>query len=368
MTSTDRDYYEILGVARNASEVEIKKAYKRLAHKYHPDLNQNSKDAEEKFKELSEAYGVLCDSQKRELYDRYGKEGLRGAGFSPGFSSVDDIFSSFGSIFEDFFGFGMGGRGRQRRRGPARGADLRYDLEISFREAVLGVEKEITLNHPVQCETCKGSGAKSGTSRTRCQKCQGSGQLLQSQGFFSIAMTCPICRGAGETIETPCEVCQGSGQVPKERKAAVKIPAGVDDGVRMRLSGEGEPGEPGGVPGDLYVFLQVLPDKRFVREGADLHTELEIDFVQAIFGAEVELPLLEEAQTVEIKSGSQPNDTIVLRGQGVPKLRGHGKGDLVVHLKVAIPKKISKPQEELLRQYAKISKIETSHKKKSFFK
>jgi len=365
------DYYEILGVARNADEAELKKAYRRLAIECHPDRNRGSKEAEEKFKELAEAYGVLGDPHKRQMYDRFGKEGLRGAGFAPGFSSVEDIFSSFGSIFDDLFGFGFGGRrGRGQGRdpnGPRRGADLRYDLSISFRESVQGGEHKLTLAHRIKCEVCSGSGAAPGTSRKTCSRCGGSGQFMQNQGFFTIASTCPGCSGAGSTVESPCRECRGSGLVERERQVSVTIPAGVDDGVRMRLGGEGEAGEYGGPQGDLYVFLHVEPDERFLRDGYDLHLEADIDFAQAALGATIEVPLLDEEREVKIRRGTQPGDTTVLRGEGVPRLRGHGKGDLVVHLNVKIPKKLSAEQEQLLRRWAEITEFEVNKKKKGLF-
>jgi molecular chaperone DnaJ len=363
----EQDYYEILGIGRDASDAEIKKAYKRLAVQYHPDRNQGSKEAEEKFKDLAEAYSVLSDPRKRDLYNRFGKDGLQGAGFSPGFQSVDDIFSSFGSIFDDLFGFSFGGGRRSRsRRGPRRGPDLRYDMEIPFHEAVLGAERDIELAHAVRCETCNGTGAAPGTAKKACTTCHGSGQIVQRQGFFTLSTTCPTCHGAGEVIETPCGECHGSGKVEKMRTVTLTIPAGVDDGTRMRLSEEGEPGDLGGPPGDLYVFLHVQPDKRFVRDGVDLHTEAEIDFVQAVLGTEVEVPLIDGTRAVEVKRGTQPGETIVLRGEGVSHLRGHGKGDLVIHLSVNIPKKLKKDQEELLRQYAESAGLDVSGKRGLF--
>jgi molecular chaperone DnaJ len=366
LSDSDRDYYQILGVTKNAGEADIKKAYRRLAVQYHPDRNEGSKDAEEKFKEIAEAYSVLSDPDKRRLYDQFGKEGLRGAGFQPGFSSVEDILSSFGSIFGDLFGFGFGGRGRTRR-GPVRGADLRYDLRISFEEAVLGIEREIEIDHPVACETCQGEGTAPGTSRKTCAQCGGSGQVVRSQGFFTMATTCPVCSGQGEVIEQPCQTCRGEGRVPKSRTLALTIPPGVDDGTRMRLSAEGEPGDRGGPPGDLYVFLHVQPHERLVRDGNDLHVEAEIDFVQAVLGASVEIPLVQGVKEVDVPRGAQPGDTIVLRGTGVPRLRGYGRGDLIVHLRVRIPKQLDEAQERLLREYAELTGAKVTKKRKGFF-
>ncbi len=362
----DRDYYEILGIEKNADESEIKKAYRRLAVKYHPDRNDGSKEAEEKFKEISEAYGVLSDPEKRQVYDRFGKDGLKGAGYQPGFSSVEDIFSNFGSIFGDLFGFGFGGGGR-RRNGPVRGSDLRYDLSISFEDAVLGCEREIQVQHPVQCETCSGTGAAPGTGKKTCQQCGGRGQILRSQGFFTMSSTCPICHGTGEIIEQPCKDCKGTGRTPKERTLTLTIPAGVDDGTRMRLSGEGEPGARGGPPGDLYVFITVKPHEKFVRDGNDLHLEVDIDFAQAALGTTVEIPLIQGTKKLDVPKGSQPGDTLVIRGAGVPSIRGYGKGDLVAHLRVVIPKRLSDDQERIIREYAEVTGTDVAKKRKGFF-
>jgi len=360
------DYYQILGVTKNASEAEIKKAYRKLAVQYHPDRNQGSREAEEKFKEIAEAYSVVSDPDKRQIYDRYGKEGLRGAGVQPDFSSVDDILSSFGNIFGDLFGFGFSGRGRGTR-GPGRGADLRYDLEISLENAVLGAERELELTHPVHCETCKGTGAKPGTEREACKHCGGTGQLIQNQGFFTMSQTCPICRGQGSMVKEPCPDCQGEGRVERKRTVNLNIPPGVDEGTRMRLSDEGEPGTRGGPPGDLYVFLHLADHELFVRQDNDLHAEMAIDFSQAVLGTTVEVPLIEGTQKMDIPRGSQPGDLLMIRGAGVPRLRGYGRGDLIVHIKVEIPRKLKEPQEKLIREYAELSKVDVAKKRKGFF-
>jgi molecular chaperone DnaJ len=365
--ANDQDYYQILELTKNATGPEIKKAYRKLAVEFHPDRNEGSKEAEEKFKEIAEAYQVLSDPEKRQLYDQYGRDGLRGAGYQPGFSSVDDILSSFGSIFGDLFGFGFSGSRGGSRGGPMRGADLRYDLQIPFEQAVLGAEHEIELDHPVACEVCSGTGAKDGTAKTTCAQCRGTGQVVRSQGFFTMASTCPICSGLGEVIETPCEACQGEGRVPKQRQLSLTIPAGVDDGTRMRLSTEGEPGARGGPPGDLYVFLHVQPHDKLVRDGTDLHTEAPIDMVQAVLGTTVEIPLIEGSKEIDVPRGSQPGDTIVMHGAGVPRLRGYGRGDLIVHLRVSIPKKLDETQDRLLREYAELSELKVATKRKGFF-
>jgi len=363
--AAEHDYYAILGVEKNASVDEIKRAYRRLAVKYHPDHNQGSTEAEERFKEISEAYQVLSDPDKRQVYDRYGRDGLRGAGVNPGFSSVDEILSSFGSIFGDLFGMG-GGRGRAQR-GPRRGADLRYDLEIPFAETVLGGEHALDLETLVACEACQGSGARPGTGRRACPRCRGSGAVVQNMGPFTLSSPCPGCHGEGSMLESPCPTCRGEGRVPKPRSLTVQIEPGVDDGVRIRLAGAGEPGPHGGPPGDLYVFVHVRPDPRFVREGHDLHTQVELDFAQAALGTSVEVELVEGKKTLDVPRGSQPGDTLTLRGAGVPRLRAYGRGDVVVHLKVNIPRDLDEREEALLREYAELRQKAVAKKRKGLF-
>jgi len=359
-----RDYYEVLGVAKNASDREIKKAYRKLALDNHPDRNPDDAQAEERFKEASEAYRVLSEPTKRDTYDRFGHEGLRGSGFS-GFSGVEDIFSHFGDLFSEIFGGSGFGGGFGGARG--RGADLRHDLTLTFEEAVKGCEKEIEVPRLVVCEECGGSGAAAGTTPQTCTTCGGAGAVVQQQGFFTLQTTCPRCRGRGVTIEDPCRTCSGSGRAEISRTVAVKIPPGVDTGLRLRLSGEGEAGERGGPPGDLYVFLEVQPDDRWIRDGADLFLDREISFVQAALGTTITIPTLEGDKQIEISPGSQPGTVVGLTGAGVPQLRGYGRGDLIVRLLITIPKKPSAEEDALLREYAELTGQQVLARKKGFF-
>jgi len=345
---TKRDYYEILGVPPNADDGEIKKAYRQLALKYHPDRNPGNKEAEERFKEASEAYEVIRDPEKRSLYDRFGHEGLRGTGFS-GFSGFEDIFSSFSDIFEDFFGFGTG---RRRATAPKKGADLRYDLTISFMDAVLGKEKEIEIERFEVCGTCKATGIQPGTKKETCAACRGSGQVIHSQGFFTLRTTCSRCRGQGFFIPHPCENCRGTGKVKKPKKIPLKIPAGVDTGSRLRVSGEGMEGERGGRPGDLYVVLNVEPHPFFERQGDDVLCQIPISFPQAALGAEMEVPTLNGSKKLTIPPGTQSGEVFTLRSLGIPHLHGFGKGDQHIHVVVKIPTKLNKRQKELLKEFA----------------
>ncbi len=344
-----RDYYEVLGVAREASESEIKKAYRRLAMEYHPDRNPDNPEAEEKFKEASTAYSVLSDADKRQQYDRFGHDGLRGGGFE-GFRGVDDIFSAFGDLFGDLFG------GRRGRRGPARGSDLRMDLRLSFAEAVHGTEKEVTVQRTVACGTCQGSGAKKGTRPESCETCQGKGQVLHSQGFFVIQTTCPACRGRGSTIRDVCGDCRGSGTDREESKLTVSVPGGVDDGQTLRLAGKGEASPEGGQSGHLYVVLHVAPDERFHREGDDILTEVPISVVKAVLGGTVSVPTLDDncegTVEVDVEPGTQPGDHIVRRGKGIRRLQGRGHGDHVVQFRVVVPKDLSRKERELFDELA----------------
>lgn len=349
-----RDYYEILSVDRNASEGELKKAYRKMAMQYHPDRNPGNAEAEDKFKEAAEAYEVLSNSEKRKIYDAYGHEGLSGQGFSGGFSDASDIFSAFGSIFEDFFGFSGGGGGRSRGR---RGADLRYNLELEFEEAVFGVEKEIEFEKEVTCGKCDGTGAKPGTKKATCSTCGGAGQVRRNQGFFSIVVACPTCEGEGSVIKSHCPECRGKGRVSKSKKVNVKIPAGVDSGVRLRVASEGQAGADGGPAGDLYVFLDVAPSKYFQREEEDVVFNLSLGIAQASLGCKVEVPILGgKTMEIQVPPGTQHGHRITVAGEGIPHLRGVGRGDYIVQVKILVPKKLSKEQRALLERYAEISK------------
>lgn len=354
-----RDYYEVLGISRVASDEEIKKSYRKLAMKYHPDRNPGDKEAEEAFKDAAEAYEVLRDPQKRQMYDQFGHEGLKGTGFR-GFSGFEDIFSSFGDIFEDFFGFGT----RRGRTAARKGADLRYDLELSFIDAAFGKETAIEVPRSIQCDTCMGKGTKPGTYPVNCPGCQGRGQVTRSQGFFSISTTCPHCHGEGRIITDPCGDCRGTGRVKRKKKVSVKIPGGVEDGSRLRLRGEGEEGEMGGVPGDLYVVLHIEPHPFFEREGSDIICQVPISFTQAALGAEIEIPTLEGMKKINVPRGTQSGHILHLKGQGTYRLRGMGRGDQIVQIIVKTPTKLTKRQEELLKEFTGISGVETRAKKR----
>ncbi|MBI3092337.1 MAG: molecular chaperone DnaJ [Candidatus Tectomicrobia bacterium] len=346
---TKRDYYEVLGVSRSANTEEIKKAYRKLALKHHPDRNPGNQDAEEKFKEAAEAYEVLRDAEKRQLYDRFGHEGLKGSGFA-GFHDFDDIVTSFGDIFGDLFGFGR----RGRRSSARQGADLRYDLEIDFMEGVRGAEREIEIEKYTRCHACEGTGARPGTSPITCPTCAGRGQVSRTQGFFELRTTCPACRGQGTIIREPCDDCHGGGRVRSKKRLSLKIPAGVDTGARLRLTGEGEEGMDGGPPGDLYIDLYVREHEFFKREGAHLICTIPISFSLAALGGKLEVPTLEGSEAIEIPRGTQSGAVFRLPGRGIPSLRGYGAGDQILQITVRTPTKLSKRQEELLRELAEI--------------
>jgi molecular chaperone DnaJ len=349
---TKRDYYEVLGIEPNATEQEIKSAYRKMALKFHPDRNPGDHKAEEAFKEAAEAYAILADQEKKGLYDRFGHAGVgsaAGGGFDPTiFADFSDIFAGLGDVFGlgDIFGQ------RRRRGGPQRGADLRYDLEISFEESASGSETTIQIPREETCETCKGSGAAAGTSAETCSQCKGSGQLRYQQGFLTVARPCSTCRGTGKTIAKPCVGCRGAGRVSRERKLTVKIPAGIATGQRLRLYGEGEHGSAGGPSGDLYVVVHVQEHSFFHREEDDLYCEMPISFPTLALGGSVKVPTLDGREDVHIPAGTQPGTRFKLRGKGMPHVNGRGHGDLHVIARVAVPKKLSKEQKRLLEELA----------------
>jgi molecular chaperone DnaJ len=356
----NRDYYEILSVHRDASEEEIKKAYRKQAMKFHPDKNPGDKESEEKFKEAAEAYEVLSDKEKRQIYNQYGHEGLKGTGFT-GFHGFEDIFSSFGDIFEDFFGFsGSRSSGRTRAR---KGKDLRYDTELTLEEAFSGKEETISFQKWVACETCNGTGVTPGSDVKRCNTCQGNGSVITAQGFFRIKTTCPTCKGQGTIIEKPCKACRGAGRVQAKKDLTLKIPSGVDNGSQMRLRGEGEPGENGGPAGDLFVVIHIKEHPLFSRDGDNLFCEIPISFVQAALGDKIAIPIIGQEETKEIKipQGSQPGDVITAPGQGMPGLSRKHRGDLYIKLNIVIPKKLNSRQKELLEEFAKAEGTKTSN-------
>jgi molecular chaperone DnaJ len=349
--ATKRDYYDILGVHRDASPEEIKSSFRRLARQYHPDVNK-SHDAEEKFKELNEAYAVLADPQKRAAFDRYGHAGLDGFGGMPDFTNVD-----LGDIFEELFGFGFGRRsGRQQRNAPRRGADLQYNLTLDFEEAVFGAEKEVEFTRDEVCTRCDGEGAEPGTSKSTCPTCGGSGEVRASRqtifGSMVQVTTCPNCRGTGTIVGSPCKVCNGRGLERKTVKKKVAVPAGVDSGTQVRLNGEGQPGLNGGPQGDLYIALNVRPHKYFHRRDDDILLDLDINVAQATLGADVEVPTVDGPAELSIPTGVQPGKVLRMRNKGVPHLRGSGRGDQLVMVSVSIPNKLNAEQRKLFEQLA----------------
>lgn len=365
-----QDYYQTLGVDRNSSADEIKKAYRKLAMKYHPDKNPGDKAAEDKFKEASEAYSVLSDADKKSRYDRFGHAGVQGGagggGYHQGFDNVEDIFSSFSDIFGDFFGGNMGGARRGGGSRQRRGADLRYMLEVNLAEVISGAEKELEFDSEKSCGVCSGNGSEPGKQSEICPTCGGTGQVVSSQGFFSVATSCPACRGNGKLIRHPCKSCKGKGRTMEDRKIRVTIPKGVATGTRLRISGEGEGGYMGGPSGDLYVEIRVRDDARYERQGDDLYGSLEISYVQALLGAEVEVDTMDGRKKITVPPGTSQGQILKMKGLGIPHIRGGNRGDLCWGIKILIPKKLSKDEEKLLREIAK-TRDEAVLDKKGFF-
>ncbi len=361
--TTQRCYYEILEVERTANEGELKSAFRKAAMQHHPDRNPGDPEAEKRFKECNEAYSILSDPQKRAAYDRYGHAGLGGGGGGgAGFGGFQDASDIFSDVFGDVFGEMFGGGGR-RSGGPQRGQDLRYDLEITLEQAFTGAEVNLKVPSTQTCDTCDGSGAKPGTQPTTCQTCAGHGRVRASQGFFSIERSCPRCGGQGRIITDPCRTCHGVGQVRKERTLQVRIPAGVDDGARIRLQGEGDAGQRGGPRGDLYIFLSLRPHELFTRDGLDLYCDTPVPMWMAVLGGEIEAPAMcpdgmksGDADScrakVKVPEGAQSGDVVRLRGRGMPSLRGRERGDLLVSLKVETPVRLTARQKELMRELA----------------
>lgn len=361
-TMTKRDYYEVLSVSKTSSIEEIKRSYRKLAMQYHPDRNPGDAEAEVKFKEAAEAYDVLSDPEKKERYDRYGHAGLNSmGGAGSGFSNLNDIFEMFGDIFG---GFNMGGGGRTRR---SQGQDLQIDIELDLVDAFKGVIKPIEFNRAEVCNECNGTRMKKGSRPAKCNRCGGRGAVVSRQGFFQIQVACPSCGGRGEIITDPCSKCDGQGQVLSKRKLEVNIPAGIDNGSRIRLPGEGEVSEIGGPRGDLYCRVRVKPHNVFQRDGTDLLCEVPITFSQAALGGELEVPTLTGASSVTLSRGTNHGDIFRLRGKGMPDVRGRGHGDLLIRTLIDIPKKLTKRQEELLRELAEIDQKHVSQERKGFF-
>jgi molecular chaperone DnaJ len=349
----------VLGVTRTCTEQELKSAYRKLALQFHPDRNPNNPDAEDRFKEVSEAYTILADSEKRAVYDRFGHSGLGGGSQGGGFDSSG--FQDLSDIFGEFFGFGDafgGGGGGRRRSRVQRGADLREDLSLEFEQAFFGTETKVAVRRHEACEECRGAGTAPGKGPTTCKSCAGRGQVRYQQGFFSIARTCTACQGAGSVITDPCSKCKGEGRVLRQRTVDAKVPAGVEDGTRIRFSGAGEIGQFGGPAGDLYVVLHVKEHPFFIREGNDLHCVVPISITQAAMGAEIRVPTMEGEHVLKVPEGTQPSTAFRIRHKGVPVLNSHGRGDLYVQVRVQIPSKLSKRQKELLQELETTAKVD----------
>lgn len=379
------DYYQVLGVARGATQDEVKKAYRKLAIKYHPDKNADNPDAEKKFKEVSEAYEVLGDEKKRQVYDQYGADALKGGGMggsgSAGFSSMEEALRTFmgafgggggsaapggDSVFDSFFGQGFGGGGQHYS--ARQGVSKKAQITISFEDAAKGIEKELAITNYAECSTCHGSGAQSPQDIKNCSTCQGTGQLHQSRGFFSMSSTCPHCHGAGQVISVPCKECHGAGKVKKKERVKVPIPAGIDDGMRLKMGGFGDAGEGGGPPGDLYVYIRVKPHDIFSRDGDDLIIHLPISLTEAALGCKKDLPCLLSKKPIRltIPSGTQTAKVLRVKGEGLKNVHGHGKGDLLIHVQVETPVNLSQKQKELLEQFQETENAQNSPDRKTF--
>jgi molecular chaperone DnaJ len=369
---SDRDYYEILGVPRTADAATLKSAYRKLAMQFHPDQNQGDPTAEEKFKEINEAYAILSDAQKRSAYDRFGKAAFQGGGGPGGPGAGQGGFTDFSDMFNEVFGdaFGdlFGARGPRRSGGPERGSDLRYDIEITLEQALSGLDREIVAPRSMRCEPCSGTGAAPGTQPETCRTCQGSGQVRAAQGMFRVVRTCPACGGRGQTIPSPCPSCSGRGQVTRDRTLSVKIPAGVEDGTRIRLSGEGDSGVRGGPPGDLYLFLSVKPHSLFERDGPDLYCRATVPMTTAALGGEIEIPTLDTGRAkVAIPAGTQTGRRLRLKGKGMSSLRARDRGDLHVEIVVETPVNLSAKQRKLLEDFALSCGAESHPQSLGFF-
>lgn len=368
--SSPRDFYEILGVAKDAEQDTIKKAYRKLAMQFHPDRNPGDKASEDKFKEAANAYEILSDPQKRAAYDRYGHQAFAGGGGGPQFQNMEDIFSSFGDIFSDFFGAqggqGMGGQ-RQNRTGPRRGSDLRYICEIDLEDVLKGLEREIEFDTEQNCEICDGTGAEKGSTAETCATCRGSGQVVSRQGFFTMATTCPTCRGEGRIIKHKCKACKGHGRKAAHKKIRVTVPPGVDTGTRLRVTGEGEGGYKNGTPGDLYVEVRVRDHDIFEREGDNLYAKIQVSYLQALLGAEVEVPVLDGKAKLQVPSCTQPDQILSLKGQGIPSLRSGRRGDIQFEVLVEFPTKLKDEEQHLLAQIAEIKGVSVNKEKSGLF-
>jgi len=372
LPQSKRDFYEVLGVEKSSSDADIKKAYRKQAKQFHPDMNPDDKTAEAKFKEVNEAYEILSDPQKRARYDQYGHAGVDPNGFGgagAGFGDFD--FGGIGDIFESFFGGSGFGRSSRSRSGPQKGTDLKYSVEIAFEQAAFGIEKEININRHEPCSSCGGSGAKSGSSPTTCKQCNGTGQVQYKQstpfGQFVNVKTCDVCRGEGKIIINPCPACNGKGNLRKTVKINLNIPAGIDDGQTMSLRGEGDPGSKGGPAGDLFVTINVKPHALFKRQGNDVVCEMPITFVQAALGAELEVPTLDGNVKYNMPEGTQTGSIFRLKGKGIPYLRGNGRGDQYVKVEIDVPKKLNERQKAALKEFADISGDEVYEHRKGFF-